>query len=110
MRYFEPVKARLCKSGVLVVDEADRVLRMQEKPSEPASNWCCPAFYVYKAEDARRIPEAIAAGCGTDAPGSLVAWLCSRTPVHAMVMPGARHDIGTLESYRQICENYGGMA
>ena len=110
MRYHEPTKARLCKSGVLVVDEQERVLEMQEKPAEPKSNWCCPAFYLYKAEDARRIPEAIADGCGTDAPGSLVAWLCGRTPVHAMAMPGARHDIGTLESYRQICESYGGFA
>jgi len=106
MRYQESDKARLRKSGVLVVDGEDKVLQMQEKPSEPASNWCCPAFYIYSNEDARRIPEAIADGCGTDAPGSLLSWLCVRSVVHAMAMPGARHDIGTLESYRQICADY----
>lgn len=109
MRYFEPSRQRLMKSGVVTLDEHDRVLSMAEKPSEPESSWCVPAFYYYTAEDAARIPEGIAAGCGTDAPGSYVAWLCKRSPVYAMEMPGSRYDIGNLEGYRKICEEYGGI-
>ncbi|MCQ2183312.1 MAG: nucleotidyltransferase family protein [Bacteroidales bacterium] len=100
MRYFESDPARLRKCGVVTIDpSSDRILSMEEKPAEPRSNWCCPPFYYYTADDAGKIPEAITAGCGTDAPGSLVAWLSSRTPVHAMLMPGRRYDIGTLENY-----------
>ena len=106
MRYFEPSEERLRKCGVLEIDPSDLVLGMEEKPSEPKSNWCCPPFYYYTAADAALIPEGIESGCGTDAPGSFVAWLSSRVPVHAMEMPGRRYDIGTLESYKSVCETF----
>ena len=104
MRYFEPSEERLHKCGVLEVDENGLILGMEEKPSEPKSHWACPPFYYYTREDAARIPEAIASGCGTDAPGSLVAWLSSKVPVHAMEMPGKRIDIGDLKSYEAVKE------
>lgn len=104
MRYYEPDEARLRKCGVLEIDGTDRILGMEEKPKEPKSHWCCPPFYFYTREAARRVSEGIAAGCGTDAPGSFIAWLSSVMPVHAMEMPGRRYDIGSLESYRQICD------
>lgn len=109
MRYSEASRQRLMKSGVVTLDEEDRVLGMAEKPAEPASSWCVPAFYYYTAEDAARISEGIAAGCGTDAPGSYVAWLCKRAPVYAMEMPGSRYDIGNLEGYQKICKEYEGI-
>lgn len=104
MRYYEPSGARLRKCGVLEIDDDGLILGMEEKPSEPKSHWCCPPFYFYRKDDAARIPEAIADGCGTDAPGSLVAWLSSKVPVHAMEMPGKRYDIGDLESYKAVCK------
>ena len=48
-------------------------------------------------------------GCGTDAPGSYIAWLCTKTPVHAMEMPGRRFDIGNLQSYEQVQQDYRGI-
>lgn len=109
MRYFEPAEARLHKSGIVEIDDEDRILSMEEKPAEPRSHWCCPPFYFYTRKDAARIKEGINDGCGTDAPGSLVAWLSQKTTVHAMQMPGRRFDIGNLESYREVCENYKGI-
>lgn len=109
MRYNEPELAKLRKCGVLELDPADRVLSMEEKPAEPKSHWCCPPFYFYTRADMKRFAEGIAAGCGTDAPGSFVAWLSGVSPVHAMEMPGRRYDIGNLESYRKVCEEYKGL-
>ena len=109
MRYFEGAQQKLVKCGVVQVDGEDRILGMEEKPAQPKSNWCCPPFYYYTREDARLVAKGIEAGCGTDAPGSYIAWLCTQTPVHAMEMPGKRFDVGNLESYQKIREEYRGI-
>lgn len=109
MRYYEPSEQKLLKCGVVTVDEEDRILAMTEKSPTPATHWCCPPFYYYTREDARLIERGIAAGCGTDAPGSYIAWLCTQTAVHAMEMPGKRYDIGNLESYEQVKREYRGI-
>ena len=109
MRFFEPSEHRLRKCGVVEVSSEDLVLGMEEKPSEPRSHWCCPPFYYYTRKDASLISAGITAGCGTDAPGSYIAWLSTQTPVHAMEMPGHRYDIGNLESYHTVCEQYDGI-
>jgi len=102
MRYYENSEAKLHKTGVAVVDDNDRIVEMEEKPKEPKSHWCIPPFYICKANDINLIKTAIANGCGTDAPGSFIAWLSSQTPVHAFEMPGKRYDIGDLASYNEI--------
>jgi glucose-1-phosphate thymidylyltransferase len=109
MRYYEPSEQRLKKCGVLKIDDNDLIIDMQEKPHEPKSNWCCPPFYYYTREDAKRVQAGIEAGCGTDAPGSYIAWLCTQTKVHAMEMPGKRYDIGNLESYEKVKREYVGI-
>ena len=109
MRYFEGSQQKLTKCGVVQIDENDRIIGMEEKPAQPKSNWCCPPFYFYTREDARLVAKGIAAGCGTDAPGSYIAWLCGETVVYAMEMPGKRYDVGNLESYEKIKKEYEGI-
>lgn len=109
MRYFESRVERLRKCGVALVDDDDLILSLEEKPAEPKSNWCTPPFYYYTREDAQRVRAGIEQGCGVDAPGSYVAWLCTQTSVHSMEMPGSRYDIGDLESYRQVQKTYRGV-
>ena len=109
MRYYENDEKKLVKCGVLTVDENDLVVRMTEKSPEPETHWCCPPFYYYAKEDVGKVKEAIEEGCGTDAPGSFIAWLCSRSKVYAMQMPGSRYDIGNLESYENVRKIYKGI-
>lgn len=109
MRYYEGEVKKLQKSGVVVCDEQEKVLKMQEKPQSPESNWCCPPFYFYKKDDIALIKEAIKEGCGTDAPGSLVSWMSGKRVVHAFKMPGRRYDIGNLESYEKVQKEYKGI-
>ncbi len=109
MRYFEPEHKKLLKCGVVTVDENDRVTKMTEKSPTPETNWCCPPFYYYTRTDAGLVAEGINQGCGTDAPGSFIAWLCTKTDVHAMEMPGSRYDIGNLESYEKVKAEYKGI-
>jgi len=109
MRYWEDDVARLRKSGVSEIDDAEVLLSLEEKPANPKSNWCTPPFYFYTREDAAKIREAISDGCGTDAPGSLVAWMCRHSVLHSMQMPGSRYDIGNLESYENVQKTYKGI-
>ena len=108
MRYFEPDRARLLKCGVVTVDGDDRVTKMTEKSPTPETNWCCPPFYYYSPRAVGLVSEAIADGCGVDAPGSFIAWLAAREPVYAMEMPGERFDVGNLEGYEKIKREYKG--
>ena len=109
MRFYEPEFQKLIKCGVVTVDETDKVLGMTEKSPTPATHWCCPPFYYYTRNDARLVQKGIDSGCGTDAPGSYIAWLCTQTKVHAMEMPGKRYDIGNLESYEKVKSEYKGI-
>lgn len=99
MRYFEPDESRLRKSGVVEINDEGLILSMEEKPAAPKSNWCVPAFYYYTRQDSHLIKKGIDSGCGTDAPGSFIAWLSTQTRVYSWPMPGHRYDIGSLESY-----------
>lgn len=109
MRYYEPDGKKLLKCGVVTIDGSDKVLNMTEKSPAPATHWCCPPFYYYTKNDAKLVQKGIDSGCGTDAPGSYVAWLCTQTAVHAMEMPGRRYDIGNLESYEKVKSEYRGI-
>ncbi|MCR4563703.1 MAG: NTP transferase domain-containing protein [Clostridiales bacterium] len=109
MRYFESDINRLKKSGVAQIGDNDLLLSLEEKPENPKSNWCTPPFYFYKKEDISRLDSAVSDGCGTDAPGSLVGWMCKNSVVYSMEMPGKRYDIGSLESYNSIKESYSGI-
>jgi glucose-1-phosphate thymidylyltransferase len=109
MRYYEPNIEKLKKTGVAEVDGTDKVLCLTEKPCEPKSNYACPPFYYYVKDDVKLIKKGIEDGCGVDAPGSFVAWLCTKTTVHAMEMPGKRYDIGNLESYQKVQNEFLGI-
>ncbi len=109
MRYYETDDKKLLKCGVVTIDDSDRILNMTEKSPEPATHWCAPPFYYYTEQASGMIEEAINDGCGTDAPGSFIAWLCQKIPTYAMEMPGRRYDIGNLDSYTRVRTVYKGI-
>ena len=109
MRYYEENIEKLKKSATVKLDENDVVTNMIEKPSEPDSNWCSPAFYIYKKDDVKKVKEALDDGCNKDAPGSFISWLYDKSIVHAMKMPGKRYDIGNLDSYEKVNKEYEGI-
>ena len=103
----DPAKQQ--RTAIITVDENDKITSYEEKPKEPKGYLAVPPFYFYKAEDLKRIPETLEAGCGYDAPGSFAAWLSYRTPMHAYLMPGKRHDIGDMKSYEAVRDTWQGI-
>ena len=101
--------AKQRKTAIICFDDQGMITSYEEKPQQPKGNHAVPPFYCYRAEDVKRIPEALADGCSADAPGSFAAWLSRKTAVHAWVMPGKRYDIGDLKSYEAVQQNYKGI-
>uniref|UniRef100_UPI00405798E9 nucleotidyltransferase family protein n=1 Tax=Alistipes sp. TaxID=1872444 RepID=UPI00405798E9 len=96
----------LQKTGVVCLDEENRVVLMEEKPQVPKSHWAVPPFYIYRKEDLPLIHQAIENGCRYDAPGNLALYLANLlsntpSPLYAWPMPGHRYDIGDIESYEK---------
>lgn len=98
----EPSIPALQKTGVLEATDEMLVLAMHEKPQVPPSHWAVPPFYFYRKADLPLVRKALDNGCGEDAPGNLVAWLCKQTEVYAWPLPGKRYDIGDLASYDYV--------
>lgn len=107
MCHNQPSIEKLQRTGVVVLDENNKVLNMEEKPKEPKSNWAVPPFYIYKKSDMPLIKDCMNHGCGFDAPGNLAHYLCEVTEMHAWEMPGGRFDIGSLDTYEEAKRIYG---
>ena len=101
--------AKQQRTAIITVDENDKITSYEEKPKEPKGHLAVPPFYFYKSEDLKRIPEALENGCSYDAPGSFAAWLSYKTPMHAYLMPGKRHDIGDMKSYEAVRDTWQGI-
>ncbi len=54
--------AKLQRTGVVVLDENNKVLNMEEKPQEPKSTWAVPPFYVYLKKDFDLVRNSVANG------------------------------------------------
>ena len=95
-------------SGVCeIVNE--RLVNLEEKPVEPKTHWCALPYYYYVKEDVHKIKEAIVQGCATDAPGSLVNWMCANSEMHCMEMPGICFDVGNIFDYQKTAMTYVGV-
>lgn len=100
--YVEENTAQVKRAGVVELDEVQKVLSFEEKPAEPRSNYCVPAFYLYKKETLPLFREYLEEGNNPDAPGHFVPYLIDKKAVHAFLFEGKRYDIGTVESYQAV--------
>ena len=106
MCHEQPSIEKLQRTGVVELDENDKVVGMEEKPQVPKTHWAVPPFYIYRREDLELIKHAIENGCGFDAPGNLAHYLVEHTTLHAWKMPAGRFDIGSLDTYEEAKRKY----
>ena len=106
MYHEQPSIEKLQRTGVVVLDENNRVLEMAEKPQKPKTNHAVPPFYIYLRKDFDLIRHCLENGCGNDAPGNLAHYLVDHTQMHAWPMDGGRFDIGSLDTYYEACEKF----
>ena len=104
MCHEQPSIKKLQRTGVVELDENNRVLGMEEKPEHPKSHWAVPPFYIYRKEDLDLVRHSVENGCGKDAPGNLAHYMVEHTTMHAWPMSAGRFDIGSLDTYYEACE------
>ena len=97
---------KLRQMGIAILDKRGRVMELEEKPQNPKSNTAIFASYIYRRDTTPLFAEYLAEGNKPDAPGYFLEWLCRRKEVYAYVFQGECYDIGTPESYREVCERY----
>ena len=107
MCHEQPSIEKLQRTGVIVMDEQNKVLNMDEKPQVPKSHWAVPPFYIYLKKDLDLVKQSVANGCGKDAPGNLAHYMVEQTVMHAWPMSAGRFDIGSLDTYYEACEKFG---
>ena len=104
MCHEQPRIEKLQRTGVVELDENNKVLGMEEKPQMPKSHWAVPPFYIYLKKDLELVRNSVANGCGKDAPGNLAHYMVEHTTMHAWPMSAGRFDIGSLDTYYEACD------
>lgn len=94
----------LKQMGVAELNENGQIIGLEEKPANPKSNTAVYATYIYKEETIPLFEKYIEEGNKPDAPGYFVEWLYKRKEVYAYKFDGECYDIGTPESYKEVCE------
>ncbi len=107
MCHAQPSIERLQRTGVVFLDDENKVLNMEEKPQIPKSHWAVPPFYIYLKKDLDLVRHSVENGCGRDAPGNLAHYMVDNTVMHAWPMSAGRFDIGSLDSYHEAQELFG---
>ena len=99
-------ESQLSQFGIALLDWQGKVLDIEEKPAKPKSNTVVFAPDLYKKDTVPMFAEYLAAGNKPDAPGNFPAWLYHRKEVFAYTFDGECYDVGTPESYHEVCEMY----
>lgn len=121
LRFYEAFRANGCDTllaarftdrellkrfAVATVDERLRVTHLEEKPEEPKSDLGVYALYFYCRDTLPLIAQYLAEGNSPDAPGHFPVWLYPRREVRVYPFEGECIDIGTPQSYREVCERF----
>ena len=103
-------RGQLTRMGVAELDAEGWIVGFEEKPEQPRGEFRVPPFYLYTADAVAGLRAFLAEGGSADAPGHYLAWWVRCGSVQAVRRDEGTYDIGTLESYRAVCAEFGRVA
>lgn len=100
---------KLTQLAVIDLDEKNKVIDFEEKPSMPKTDIAAYAIYIYRKSTLPFVYRYIKEGNNPDSPGHLVSWLYSRRDVYAYLFHGDCYDVGDVEAYYEANELFKSM-
>lgn len=80
--------------GIAEIDDEERIVRFEEKPSDPPSTLASTLIYLVPPEHGRLVGTYLGEGRSPDNAGSFLGWLAEREPVYGYRFEGSWFDIG----------------
>lgn len=92
--------------AIATLDADMRVVKIEEKPEHPETDIAGYALYIYRRDTLPLFRRYLDGKNNPDSPGNFPVWLHREKEVRAYLFGGECVDIGTHETYQQICEKY----
>jgi glucose-1-phosphate thymidylyltransferase len=90
----------------VVTANGHRVIGFEEKPEHPKSTLVSTGIYIFPKDMLHKFKEYVSDGNNPDAPGYFIQWLIKTNEMHCVVHEEEWFDIGTLETYKKVVEEY----
>jgi len=94
------------KSGVVEVDENNKVVSFEEKPEKPKSTLTSLGIYFYPKSSISLIKKYADDGNDQDKIGYLNGWLSENGETYAFMLDGKWEDVGTLDGLEAAREEF----
>lgn len=99
-------KHLLHKYGIVQLDENQKIIHFEEKPSQPKSHFVATALYYFPQHYLHLFQQYIQEGNLQDAPGYFIQWLYQKQPLYAYTFQEDWFDIGDLASLKEAQQYY----
>lgn len=101
-------RTEAARFGVVTLAADGHLDTFEEKPAHPKSSLVATCLYYFPRRTLPLLQRYVAdRSTSKDAPGSYIRWLKEREAVYGMALEkGHWHDIGHLDSYKEVVANY----
>lgn len=82
------------------------IASFEEKPEKPKSTLVSTGIYVFPKEYLGKFDEYLKGGNNPDGVGYFIKWLSENSEVVGHIYKGRWYDIGTLDTYRKVFDEY----
>ena len=94
------------RGSSIILEKDMRITSFEEKPSKPRSMLIGVCIYTMPHKAILRAAEYLAEDGKKDELGNFAAWLCEKEDVYGYMLEGRLWDIGTIESYERLNEEF----
>ncbi len=89
------------KYGVVEVDDADKIINIEEKPNEPKTTLVSTACYIFTKEVVEELKKQLEEGKNPDNIGEFLGWLIKSKDLFGVIFKEKWFDIGSKDQLKE---------